>query len=190
MAGCGSHRLLLQVLPPFTINHLLVTGVCCGAIRRRLGACLERTHAGAEEALPPVGLPAHRSDPTTLVHERGYSVEAIGNQLLIDLWDCDPRALNSAETIERAIRKSTAAMGATLVVMQVHEFPVMGITATAILAESHMAISTWPERGYLAVDIATCGDHVNAHAAMSVLRECFTPGDVEVTAIERGIHRG
>ncbi|MQA92134.1 MAG: adenosylmethionine decarboxylase [Gemmatimonas sp.] len=48
-----------------------------------------------------------------------------------------------------------------------------GVTGVALLAESHLAVHTWPEQGYVAADIYTCGTTAEPNKAVRVLERCF-----------------
>jgi S-adenosylmethionine decarboxylase len=61
--------------------------------------------------------------------------------------------------------------GATLLNLITHRFEPQGVTGLALLAESHISIHTWPESGYAAVDVFTCGDHTMPERACQVLSE-------------------
>lgn len=56
-----------------------------------------------------------------------------------------------------AMRSAVQAGGLTTVNEFVHEFPVQGCSAVLMISESHLSIHTWPEHGYAAVDLFTCG---------------------------------
>jgi S-adenosylmethionine decarboxylase len=71
-----------------------------------------------------------------------------------------------------------------------HRFAPQGVTAIALLAESHLAIHTWPEHGYAAVDVMSRGTTMRPHAAVDVLREALAATDVEVTVAARGTPPG
>ncbi|MGE4357585.1 MAG: adenosylmethionine decarboxylase [Candidatus Omnitrophota bacterium] len=68
----------------------------------------------------------------------------------------------------------------------VHKFPGQGITGVVILAESHIAIHTWPEHGYLAIDIFTCGKNTRPYAALEYLKKVFSPKKVKIKLLKRG----
>jgi S-adenosylmethionine decarboxylase len=79
------------------------------------------------------------------------------------------------------------AASATIVDVSFHEFNPFGISGMVIIAESHLSIHTWPEYGYAAVDIFTCGDLIKPSDAAAYLIdqfECRTPSVVEM---KRGI---
>ena len=78
------------------------------------------------------------------------------------------------------------AIGATLLNLHVHTFSPQGVTGLAVLAESHLSLHSWPEHGYLAADVFTCGDRVEPTKAVDVLKRHFQPQRVEVMEIARG----
>ena len=67
-----------------------------------------------------------------------------------------------------------------------HAFEPQGITGVAVLAESHIAIHTWPEVGYAAVDVFTCGEHTLPEKAVEFLKEKFEAEEAEIQVINRG----
>jgi S-adenosylmethionine decarboxylase len=80
--------------------------------------------------------------------------------------DSDPRL------IEQILRAAAAAANARVLGVHLHHFGErMGVTGVALLAESHLSIHTWPESGYAAVDVFTCGDHTMPESACRVLAE-------------------
>ena len=107
-----------------------------------------------------------------------------GTHLLIDLWQ--GHGLDEMERVENALRDSADISHATLIQTHLHRFtPSGGISGIAILAESHISIHTWPERGYAAVDIFMCGD-TQPELAMPILEEAFLTSQIEVKTIQRG----
>lgn len=112
-------------------------------------------------------------------------MEKVGNHLVLDAWQSSPELLNDPERIRYAIIEAIAAGKATLIDMCVHQFSPHGITATATLAESHIAIHTWPEYGYFAADIFFCGKG-NPEAAMEVLIDLLESQEYKFNVIDRG----
>ena len=84
-------------------------------------------------------------------------MEAYGRHLLLEMWDCNREILEDAEKITQIMCDAAGDAGATVVKSIHHEFNPPGITAVAILSESHISVHTWPIEGYVAVDIFTCG---------------------------------
>ncbi|NJK37947.1 MAG: adenosylmethionine decarboxylase [Oscillatoriales cyanobacterium RM2_1_1] len=84
-------------------------------------------------------------------------MKQLGQHLILDAWQCPSDILNDSERIRQAILEAITAGQATLIDLCVHQFSPHGVTATATLAESHIAIHTWPEHGYFAADFFFCG---------------------------------
>jgi S-adenosylmethionine decarboxylase len=114
-------------------------------------------------------------------------LERVGRHLILELWGCNAEHINSIPVIERAITETIAACDATLLDLRVYPFTPIGVTGVAILAESHVMIHTWPEHGYAAVDVFTCGQHTDPSKAVPVLRKYFQPERVQVMEMNRGI---
>ena len=82
-----------------------------------------------------------------------------GEHLHLDLYGCDAHALASPQRIEECLREGALATRATILFGYFHHFgDGEGVTGVLILAESHVSIHTWPERGFAAVDVFVCGD--------------------------------
>ncbi len=111
-----------------------------------------------------------------------------GTHLIIDLWGA--RRLDDIAAVERALRDCVEACGATLLHIHLHHFtPNGGVSGVAVLAESHISMHSWPERGYAAFDVFMCGD-TRPMAAVEVLRQAFTPERVDVQEHMRGREAG
>jgi S-adenosylmethionine decarboxylase len=113
------------------------------------------------------------------------TVRSVGRHLVLELWGC--RNLNSPDAVEQALREVVAACDVTLLDLRVYPFEPIGVTGVAVLAESHINIHTWPELGYAAVDIFTCGARKDPTAALPVLRQFFAPERIETMEMTRGI---
>ena len=112
-------------------------------------------------------------------------MKSVGRHLVLELWGC--KNLNSPEVVEQALREMVTACDVTLLDLRVYPFEPIGVTGVAVLAESHINIHTWPEYGYAAVDIFTCGARKDPSAAIPALRELFTPERIETMEMTRGI---
>jgi len=67
-----------------------------------------------------------------------------------------------------------------------HMFNPYGVSGVVVISESHLAIHTWPEYGYAAVDIFTCGSTVDPWLACDYLKEKFEAGHYEASEMQRG----
>jgi S-adenosylmethionine decarboxylase len=111
-------------------------------------------------------------------------LKAIGRHIILEMWGC--QNLNSVDTAERALRDMVAALEVNLLDLRVYPFSPVGVTGVAIVSESHLVIHTWPEHGYAAVDIFTCGAPRDPQDAVQVLRRLFKPERIGVMEINRG----
>jgi S-adenosylmethionine decarboxylase len=137
--------------------------------------------------IPGRGFPLSSGGPSSLniSVESQQPMDALGRHVLIELWDCSP-AINQPDAVADAIRQAVREIGATLLHLHVHAFSPQGVTGVAALAESHLALHSWPEHGYLAADVFTCGDHLEPLVLVEVLKQWFEPGCVEMKEIQRG----
>ena len=109
----------------------------------------------------------------------------VGQQMICEFWGATN--LDSVETTERALRDAVRAGGATLVEIFVHRFSPHGISGIAVIAESHLAVHTWPEMGYCAADFFTCGDSVDMNAIVATLRDAYQAERADVRTLARGV---
>ena len=114
-------------------------------------------------------------------------MNALGSHLLVELRDCNPAVLQSLDKVRSAMVSAAEAASATIVDVSFHEFSPFGISGMVIIAESHLSIHTWPEYGYAAVDIFTCGDLIKPSEAASYLIQEFECSNPSVVEMKRGI---
>jgi len=114
-------------------------------------------------------------------------MKSLGKHLIIELFQCDSTLLNDVKTLERHLLAAVQLSGATVIQPFFHQFSPHGITGVVVVAESHFALHTWPEYGYCAVDIFTCGDTVNGHVALDYLKENLGAATASVMEIKRGV---
>jgi len=83
----------------------------------------------------------------------------------------------------------TAAKEANAEVLQTafHRFTPQGVSGVVVIAESHLSIHTWPEYGYAAMDIYTCGDHTDPWKACRYAAEKFQAKQMLTTEVRRGL---
>jgi S-adenosylmethionine decarboxylase len=123
--------------------------------------------------------------PDRFVERNG--VKYAGTHLLIELWNAPADNLSDMSLADQALRDATSAAGATLLHIHLHHFgPNAGLSGVAVLAESHISIHTWPERGYAAIDIFMCGA-CDPYKAVPVLRAAFQPAVVQIAEQKRGV---
>jgi S-adenosylmethionine decarboxylase len=122
--------------------------------------------------------------------QKDYFVEKDGQKfagmhLLVDLWGA--RDLSDPEHIDRALSDAAVAAGATILHSHFHHFaPNGGVSGVVVLAESHISIHTWPERGFAAIDIFMCGE-CDPYLSLPLLKAAFRPESVELSEQRRGL---
>jgi S-adenosylmethionine decarboxylase len=114
-------------------------------------------------------------------------VNALGRHMLLELFDCDPDAINNLEAVKGALVEAAKRAQATIVDIVFHEFNPFGISGVVVIAESHLAIHTWPEYRYAAVDIFSCGDILKPEVAANYLVEQFSAERTSVVEVQRGL---
>ncbi len=117
----------------------------------------------------------------------GRELYALGKHLLIELRDCNPEILKSLEKVRSIMVSAAKEAKATVVDISFHEFNPFGISGMIVIAESHLSIHTWPEYGYAAVDIFTCGDVIKPEVAASYLIKAFECKNPSIVEMKRGI---
>lgn len=122
----------------------------------------------------------------TKERERTALGESVGTHLLCELWECDRELLNSRRYLVQVLRQAVKACGGTLLGIKSHAFKPYGVTAIALLAESHISIHTWPELGYAAVDVFTCGRTMDPYRATELLREALRARREQLLEVRRG----
>lgn len=113
-------------------------------------------------------------------------MKVIGKHLTVDMYGCSFESLDNLEFVKKAMTTAVEEANMTLLDFTSYKFEPQGLTALALLAESHMSIHTYPELGYAAVDVFTCGDHSRPDKAVSVLKSFLKPEKTKTTNIKRG----
>lgn len=114
-------------------------------------------------------------------------MDALGTHLLLDLKKCNPESLDNIHRIKQAMVDAAEEAGATIVGESFHKFDPIGVTGIVAIAESHLCIHTWPEYGYAAVDIFTCGKVFKPRKAADLIIEFLQCAEPRITEIQRGL---
>ena len=109
----------------------------------------------------------------------------VGKHCILELYSCSSRKLDDEAFLRSTITNAVQQAGATLLQLISHRFDPQGVTGLALLAESHLSIHTWPESGYAAVDVFTCGDHTMPEKACAVLAAELSANDHKLTSFRR-----
>ena len=113
-------------------------------------------------------------------------MRSLGRHLLAEFYDCDPNVLKDLEMIREYLKEAAEIANATIVNWTFHQFSPQGVSGVVVIAESHLAIHTWPEYRYAAVDLFTCGEDVDPWRAFDFLKEKLKAGRTDVKEELRG----
>ena len=114
-------------------------------------------------------------------------MNALGIHLILELKQCDRQRLNDLSYIRTSMQEAARGIGATIIGESFHEFDPIGVTGVVAIAESHLCIHTWPEYGYAAIDIFTCGGASAPRKAAQLLIDSFQSMDSSITELQRGV---
>jgi S-adenosylmethionine decarboxylase len=116
-------------------------------------------------------------------------VEHLGTHIIAEFMGCSFETLDDHDALAGLLRRSAQNANATVLNVSTHKFEPHGMSGLVLLQESHISIHTWPEFGYAAIDIYTCGEHVSSQAAIDTLAEFFRPEHVRQIEIKRGFDK-
>ncbi len=112
--------------------------------------------------------------------------KALGRHILAEYRACESKILDDIKSIENTLIKAAKLSRAFVLGSSFHRFEPQGVSGVVIISESHLAIHTWPELKYAAVDIFTCGDDVDPKIAYEYLKEVLNSRDATFKFINRG----
>ncbi|MDY0280009.1 MAG: polyamine aminopropyltransferase [Salinivirgaceae bacterium] len=111
---------------------------------------------------------------------------ALGKHILVEFNGCKPEIMNDVSFIEKSMVDAAVKSGATVINSTFHHFSPYGVSGVVVIQESHLAIHTWPEYGYAAVDLFTCGDTVNPWVSFDELKTRFGAKNYSALELKRG----
>jgi S-adenosylmethionine decarboxylase len=124
----------------------------------------------------------------TILSERVRGMQAfdtVGAHVLADFWGCQFEKLDDAELLMNSLRQAAKVAKMTILGEESFKFNPQGFTGILLLSESHISIHTYPEQGYAAVDVYTCGDGMT-EKAIDYLKEILQPTQVKEMQVRRG----
>ena len=111
----------------------------------------------------------------------------LGRHVLLELRECDRNTLDDLPYLRETMLAAAAQVGATVIDHIFHQFSPHGVTGVVAIAESHLCIHTWPEHGYAAADIFTCGEGFDPSRAAELIIERLHSQAPELIEVPRGI---
>lgn len=113
-------------------------------------------------------------------------MNSLGRHILVEFYGCSVEILNDVPRIESSMLKAATESGATLISSVFHHFSPFGVSGVVVIQESHLAIHTWPEYRYAAVDLFTCGYTVNPWTSYEILKTAFEAHHGSAIELNRG----
>lgn len=117
-------------------------------------------------------------------------MKALGRHVLCEVNGCKAEALDDIKNVEEIMVTAALTAGAEIREVAFHKFSPQGVSGVVVISESHLAIHTWPELGYAAVDVFTCGDTVDPWVAVDYISKAFAATNVTASEVQRGIFPG
>ena len=113
-------------------------------------------------------------------------MNTVGRHVLVELYDCDRAIIDDVAHVTTSMRQAAEAVGATIVSEAFHRYAPQGVSGILLISESHLSVHTWPEAGYVAVDIFTCGG-LDPMPGVRLLERRLGARDVSVSETLRGL---
>ncbi len=113
-------------------------------------------------------------------------MDSLGRHVLVEFYECSPDILTDVTTIEQHMVTAAKEAGATVINSTFHHFSPFGVSGVVVIQESHLAIHTWPEYRYAAVDLFTCGEPVDPWISYQYLKNAFKAAHGSSMEISRG----
>jgi S-adenosylmethionine decarboxylase proenzyme len=114
-------------------------------------------------------------------------LHALGRHLLLELKICNKEVLDDLESLKDCLNEAAVQSGATVVGESFYHFSPCGVSGVVNIAESHIAVHTWPEYRYAAVDVFTCGTAVDPEKAAKFITEKLEAQSHSLIELRRGI---
>lgn len=115
--------------------------------------------------------------------------KSLGLHVILEFYDCDTKILNNLKKLEDGLSKSAEYSGATIVSSNFHQYLPIGISGVIILKESHLAVHTWPEYNFAAIDLFTCHDSVDFDIIQKSISDLLKSSRFETKFIDRGLRK-
>ena len=112
--------------------------------------------------------------------------KSLGYQTTVDFYDCDASVINSVVFITDILEKAANIMQLSVVNTTIHEFSPIGISGVIVIKESHIAIHTWPEHNYVALDFFTCNKSFDLDEGIQWIQQQFKAERLEKNSSQRG----
>jgi S-adenosylmethionine decarboxylase len=114
-------------------------------------------------------------------------MDTLGRHVIAELDGCNAGILSDTVAVQNLLREAVRLARATAIAEEIFDFKGGGVSGFILLAESHLSIHTWPEHGYAAIDIYTCGRQTLPERACDYLADRLGATQVRTITLDRGI---
>jgi S-adenosylmethionine decarboxylase len=111
----------------------------------------------------------------------------LGRHIIVECSGCSPDVLNDLDAVRTILTDAAVAAKAEVRERAFHRFSPQGVSGVIVISESHLSVHTWPEFGYAALDIYTCGEHTLPWVACQQVAKAFGATSVQAILVRRGI---
>ena len=110
-----------------------------------------------------------------------------GEHYIVEASGCDPEIIGSVARVQDILVQAAEEANAQVWAVSFHRFPPNGVSGVVVISESHLSVHTWPEVGYAALDIYTCGEHTEPEKAVMYALRAFKATSAHITELTRGL---
>ena len=117
-------------------------------------------------------------------------MDTVGHHYIVEGSGCNPDVISRVEKVEQILVRAAEVADVQIWAISFHRFRPMGVSGVVVISESHLSVHTWPEVGYVALDIFTCGDRAKPEAAVQHALKAFGATNMHITEVTRGLEEG
>jgi S-adenosylmethionine decarboxylase len=117
----------------------------------------------------------------------GGQVNPVGHHYVAEGSGCNPETIGRVEAVEQVLVRAAKVAAVNVWSISFHRFSPNGVSGVVVISESHLSVHTWPEYGYVALDIFTCGNTAKPEAAVQYALKEFGASAIHITEITRGL---
>lgn len=113
-------------------------------------------------------------------------MQALGYHTLVELYECNSEKINNTNFVKETLLEATKIANLSVVKTVLHNFNPIGVSGVIVIEESHVAIHTWPEYNYVALDFFTCNTSYNLSESIKYIKNKFNSKKIEIKELKRG----
>ena len=114
-------------------------------------------------------------------------METLGHHYIVEGSGCNAEVISRVEHVEQIMVRAAELADVQVWAISFHRFSPDGVSGVVVISESHLSVHTWPELGYVALDIYTCGERAKPEAAVQHALKAFGASNMHITEVTRGL---